>query len=514
MRWTLAVIVLQLFCFDSWAASQACKASWRRFDPKNDRSYSEYQKSTHRVACQKDWTVLVYMAADNNLGPYAYWDLYEMEAGFVNSPDSVGSTSRTDVVVQLDSPGPQGIKRLHIFQDSLVYKKQTLSSFSNWSDKNIRSPVVANLSEDSKRSQAQLLEDFLAWGARNYPAKNYLVIVWGHGQGWKAHPKDIKAVMSHTLREQDLDFGLLRSTPKKTAASEWGGLGLSAKTDDVLSIPDLHKALKSFSLEIGKPVDVYASDACLMQMAEVAYELNDVTRFVVGSTQVQNYLGFPYRRLFYELNHGGFDKERALKRNSVDATDEAYLLARMLPRLLKESMNPRSGLQGRSDGEGAKFITSSSVSSAAFEQSLIPELKRLSAALVAYIREDKARSLDLLFITQRVPAFEGSAQDLAIFLGALELQLQEEGRVTPAAAALKQSIISTKKALDMSIVQYAFGSAYAIDGNSKLTGFVPRAFSIWLPVSQEDWLARRAEFASSRFYQKTLWGNWLKLLFP
>ena len=42
----------------------------------------------------KDWTVMVYMAADNNLEAAAIDDLNEMER--------IGSTSQVDIVVQID----------------------------------------------------------------------------------------------------------------------------------------------------------------------------------------------------------------------------------------------------------------------------------------------------------------------------------------------------------------------------------------------------------------------------
>src|SRR5205823_4360611 len=53
---------------------------------------------------------------------------------------------------------------------------------------------------------------------------------------------------------------------------------------------------------IGRPVDVLLSDACLMQTVEVAAELAGTARFSVGSSQVQGYLGLPYRRVVQRLS--------------------------------------------------------------------------------------------------------------------------------------------------------------------------------------------------------------------
>ena len=87
-----------------------------------------------------------------------------------------------------------------------------------------------------------------------------------------------------------------------------------------------------------------------MQMLEVSYEIGAGARFVVGSAQVQSYLGLPYRRLLYELNSGRFNGLRKDSRGSLDSEDEPLLLARMIPQLMKSSLNPRGqGLQSGID---------------------------------------------------------------------------------------------------------------------------------------------------------------------
>ena len=47
-----------------------------------------------RTACYKDWTVLIYMAADNDLFPYAQLNLYEMEAQESGGGGRSASTER------------------------------------------------------------------------------------------------------------------------------------------------------------------------------------------------------------------------------------------------------------------------------------------------------------------------------------------------------------------------------------------------------------------------------------
>src|SRR4051812_47435811 len=72
-----------------------------------------------RTACYKSWTVLIYMAADNDLAPYAYLNLYELEAS--GGGGLSASSQRTDAVVQLDTPGPRGLRRLHMLPVGAPY---------------------------------------------------------------------------------------------------------------------------------------------------------------------------------------------------------------------------------------------------------------------------------------------------------------------------------------------------------------------------------------------------------
>ena len=80
----------------SWFPQKSCREVWKNRDlakydaakdaaltKDGDLGYPAYQKrlktsGIDRSSCYKDWTILVYMAADNDLHPYALWDLEEM----------------------------------------------------------------------------------------------------------------------------------------------------------------------------------------------------------------------------------------------------------------------------------------------------------------------------------------------------------------------------------------------------------------------------------------------------
>ena len=489
-------------CRDQW------KAGEQRLRP--GESYEAFRARLKRPACEKEWTVLVYMAGDNDLFPYALWDLYEMEAPFKGS-ESAASTIKTDLVVQVNGPATNDQRRLHMFAVGDAYTTKRKEDFAGAGLDQVQSPEVTRVPETG--SPESRLTDFLLWAAKEYPSRHYMVIVWGHGQGWRAYPVSRKAE-SKRFRASDLPS----SFPSAAPDQGFGGIAFEQSSGRALDIPALRASLRKFRQATGKPVDVYAADSCLMQMLEVAHELSDEARFLVGTTQVQTYLGLPYRRLLYELNTGRFNGERKAARPGVDVADEPLLLARMLPALSKQSLDPRRGTQGRSDHESYARMTAGALSSAEAKNFLLPELKRLGEALRGFVAEDSYRGLDLQVVLQNVPAIEGGAQDLGIFLGLLESLLREEreskGTLSPAASRVAELIPGVAAALDRSVLSYAYGDAYGLNSLRRNAGFVPRALSLWLPTSNREYSLRRGEFIRSRFFRETAWAAWLDLVYP
>lgn len=517
MKSALALLFAIAFCSapnvfgaePSWFPLISCNQAWggkdkAKFDFKRDRTYENYQarlKSERvlpRTSCYKDWTVLVYMAADNDLEPYALWDLHDMEGGFASS-HSAASTLKSDLVVEADTRGLTGIRRLHMFQtpDTFVAAKGK-EDFEQSSVSNVRSPVVQFLNESNVRADHEKgLEEFLAWGMKAYPAKRYAVIVWGHGQGW-----------SSGINEP--------SQPSIEIKGRFGGLAFNDTTNDSLSIPSLNRALENvvtLTLENEKKIDLYASDACLMQTTEVAFEIAKSTRYIVGSAQVQSYLGLPYRQFMYELNTGRFGEAKELVGNQ----DEAYLLARLLPELTAKSLDPVRGQQGRAEKEGARSFTMSSLSTDSLLTQLAPALRYLGSRLKVYLQEDPLRKGDLRALIKKTPNFMGGARELGSFLGLLRLQLESEandsGQLTHVARTVLEAVDLTRGALQLASVSYASGSDYqSVSEPLHILGF--RGVGIWMPQTAREYQERAEDFAQSRFYKENAeWSQWLSALY-
>ncbi|UCH34671.1 MAG: carboxypeptidase regulatory-like domain-containing protein [Armatimonadota bacterium] len=198
---------------------------------------------------ERKWTILVFLNADNDLDPYGVLDVNEME--------TVGSSPEVDILVQMDrystSPDWTGCRRMRIMRDN--------------NPATITSPVLQDLGEVDM-GDWRVLRDFVVWGTTNYPAEHYLVMVWNHGDGWRT-------TQAAALKQV--------SPATRSISSDW-------TSNTQIKITDLPRAF-----DVHPRVDIVSFDACLMQMAEVAYELRHYGGLVVGSEEIVPDQGYPYQ---------------------------------------------------------------------------------------------------------------------------------------------------------------------------------------------------------------------------
>lgn len=223
----------------------------------------------------KEWTIMVFINAKNDLEYYGLKDLNEMEM--------TGSGDKYNVVVELarayghdDSDDDwTGARRYLVQKDADA--------------KNITSPVVEEL-PDADMGDYKHLADFAKWAKARYPARKYMLIVWNHGTGWM-----------------------------KSAKGPDRGISYDDETGHHINTPQLGLALK----EMGG-VDVYGSDACLMQMAEVVYELKDHAAYIAGSEETEPGDGYPYNVFLSALAARQTMAPDELAKAAVDAYSDHY----------------------------------------------------------------------------------------------------------------------------------------------------------------------------------------------
>ncbi len=198
---------------------------------------------------KKEWTIMIYINAKNDLEEYGMKDVNEMEM--------IGSCDKVNIVVELgrmdgfdSSEGDWTGSRRYLIQ-----KDNSTSA--------ITSPILADLGKVDMGDWKHLV-DFGLWAKTKYPAKKYMLIVWNHGTGWE---KSVKSIMDK-------------------------GLSYDFETANHFTTPQLGAALN----EIGR-LDVYASDACLMQMVSIAYEIKNNITYIVGSEATELADGYTYNTM-------------------------------------------------------------------------------------------------------------------------------------------------------------------------------------------------------------------------
>ncbi len=226
----------------------------------------------------KQWTMLAYLAGDNNLDSAGVEDMAEMA--------KVGSTPNVDAVVQFDRAGKKSITaRYHVSKGGGCVEKDRVMVLP-----------------ETNTGDPQVLIDFIAWGIQNYPAQHYLLVVWNHGSGWSEDD-----VYRHTgvtrgdlpqakaLTRSPLRRALFSTTIEQVVRPNIRGIAYDDSARDFLDNAELKKCLQAaYAQTGGRKVDVLGFDACLMNMVEVGYQLKDTVTIAVGSEETEPGAGWPY----------------------------------------------------------------------------------------------------------------------------------------------------------------------------------------------------------------------------
>lgn len=241
---------------------------------------------------KRKWTMMVYLAGDNNLDSAGVVDLKEMK--------KVGSTGDVAVVAQFDRIGNKGTTKRYF-----VRKGGTLDA-----------DVVADLGE-TNTGDPKALQDFILWASAAYPAEHYMTVIWNHGSGWD--DEDIyrtgrslkRDIFRRGVNISDTNFGSAVSLSTARAITRGGlkraifstsiekalttrAIAFDDGARDFLDNMEMKKAFAAVTKKLGRKIDIIGMDACLMNMLEVHYQMKDHALFCVGSEETEPGDGWPY----------------------------------------------------------------------------------------------------------------------------------------------------------------------------------------------------------------------------
>jgi len=184
----------------------------------------------------KQWTIMLYLNGDDCDMQTDYLNTFE---DIVNT--EVGSTNDVNIVIQLDrywvtDPRFGGWEIAHRFFLTPGMAPLEENAIPDWGD--------GRGGREVDMSDPNTLRDFISWVERHYPAKHYALLAADHGFEWKGLLQDGTSFNNHMM------------------------------------LREFKEAIDGAKIRI----DLLAFNACLMQMAEVAYELHDSPiSFMVGS---------------------------------------------------------------------------------------------------------------------------------------------------------------------------------------------------------------------------------------
>ena len=203
-------------------------------------------------AAQPGWTVLVYVAADNNLEPFAIPNLMQMA--------SVGSGPGLDIEAFIDR--------------SPKYSDAPLGNLGNWSGAKVVQVNKGSFKEEQNLGNVDsgdpaTLSNFISSAAKRHPSDKLALIIWDHGAAWL-------------------------------------GTALDEQTNHIIALPKLQQALQAGLAGAGKPkFEMLGFDACLMANTAVLGTLAPLANWITASAELEPGHGWDYSALGAIAGGGG-----------------------------------------------------------------------------------------------------------------------------------------------------------------------------------------------------------------
>jgi len=241
--------------------------------------FSPRAKSAQDPTPQAEWTLMMYMDADNDLELDQMHDLLEMIAA--------GSSKDVNVVVLADRH-PNG--------DGRKYTNEPIANIKNWTTAKLFYVKHNELEELADWGEVDMgdpatLKKFLQTATKAFPAKKYGVIFEDHGTGWPG-----------------------------VCVDESNG-------NDMLTNEEIAASLKEVTAETGK-FELIGFDACLMGNLEAARAMAPFGHVMVASEEVEPGAGWYFTPMLQSLEKSPQMSGIELGHVIVDTYSDYFLKSR------------------------------------------------------------------------------------------------------------------------------------------------------------------------------------------
>jgi hypothetical protein len=253
--------------------------------PKAADSKAAASKAT---ATEAEWTVFVYLAADNNLCEAGYQNIFEMS--------KVGSTRDLNIVCLFDDDKKDQSWFVKVDKnEDAASGKLKFKEWNLFQDKAIKAKAIPEVNS----GDPSVLYSFLKKGMQLFPARKYFLLFWNHGSGFytvgDAHAAENggfdadsdKAVTTGKFSAQRLQF--------IEAIKELDSIAYDDNSaGDSLTQIELKAVFEQLRKDTGRGFDIIGFDACLMNNVEVVSQLSPYAKVVIGSEESEPGAGWSY----------------------------------------------------------------------------------------------------------------------------------------------------------------------------------------------------------------------------
>ena len=217
---------------------------------------------------EKELTLLVYMAADNDLESHALRNLKEMEHACFDNMNVLVLLDRCDAYDETNDN----------WTDTRLF--EVLHDDTNGStivSKRLDCPplgLTSSINTELDTGDYNVLKDFIEFAVTNYETDKYALILWGHGTGWRY------------------------SLPEAARA-----VAIDDKSNSYICVKNLGLALEDFYFS------AIGFDTCFGSVFENLYELKESSQFITASPGITPARGWNYKKLLEKLGKSDFSSQ-------------------------------------------------------------------------------------------------------------------------------------------------------------------------------------------------------------
>lgn len=261
-RYVSFVLMAAIFVLFSSCSMEDKSSRYFVFGSENSNENDEKADSNSEKTDYSLWTILIYMAADNELESAAISDIIEMES--VDFPSDVNILVLFDRAVGYDTSNGDwtGTRLYKISKNESTNKNIISSEILECEELELSSKTENELDMGNEKN----LSGFLHFARSSFHSENIGLIIWGHGSGWKGFSED------------------------ETNSS-------------LLSLKNLRLGIEH-GMEYEK-LDFIGFDTCFSSTLEVAFELKDCAKFMAGTPGIVSENGWNYYYLFTDFLKSG-----------------------------------------------------------------------------------------------------------------------------------------------------------------------------------------------------------------